>query len=163
MSWAEYEPPTTRVPLSNKQSGIVRGLNLDDMTILVTNHLEPISRAVALYAQSKNDVYSQDHLFQFITLVVQQFPGLVTEIIALAADEPSLRDKKIAAGDQIAALDAIGRLTLEGAGGLGNLSATLLNLAKGALSEYPTMRESLQGMMPAEQKSRSSIGGVGKK
>jgi hypothetical protein len=140
MSWADYQPPTAEVPLGGGAKGRVRGLNVDDLSSLVTNHLESISKAVALYAASKKDVYSTKNLHAFIIQTASQFPGLVSEVISLAADEPSLKGKKIALGVQIAALNEIARLTLEELGGLGNLSLVLVNLAKGALSEYPNLR-----------------------
>lgn len=156
MSWADYQPPTAEVPLGSGATGRVRGLNVDDLSSLITNHLEAISKAVALYAASKRDVYTSANLHAFVIQTASQFPGLVSEVISLAADEPSLKGKKIALGVQIAALNEIAKLTLEELGGLGNLSLVLANLAKGALSEYPTLRE------PAKTTERSpdSIGGA---
>lgn len=158
MSWADYQPPTAEVPLGGGATGRVRGLNVDDLAVLVTNHLPAISKAVALYAASKKDVYSTANLHAFVIQTASQFPGLVSEVISLAADEPSVAKKKIALGVQVAALNEIAKLTLEELGGLGNLSLVLANLAKGALSEYPSLRE------PANMTewSPGSIGGAGK-
>lgn len=158
MSWADYQPPTAEVPLGGGKTGRVRGLNVDDLSTLITNHLEQISKAVALYTASKKDVYTKANLHAFVIQTASQFPGLVSEVISLAADEPSLNGKKIALGVQLAALNEIARLTLEEIGGLGNLSLVLGNLAKGALSEYPNLRE------PATSTAQSpnSIGGAEK-
>lgn len=140
MSWADYQPPTAEVPLGGGATGTVRGLNVDDLSILIANHLEPISHAVALYAKSQKDVYSKANLHAFVISTASQFPGLISEVISLAADEPALKTRKIAMGVQIAALNEIVRLTLEELGGLGNLSLVLANLAKGVLREYPNLR-----------------------
>jgi hypothetical protein len=70
----------------------------------------------------------------------------------MCADEPSLKGKKMGLGIQISALSAIVKLTLEEAGGLGNLSATLAALVKGALQNAS---EQLQKPI----QSRGSIGG----
>lgn len=158
MSWTDYQPPFAEVPLGGGATGRVRGLNVDDLTSLITNHLPAISKAVALYAASKKDVYSTANLHAFVIQTASEFPGLVSEVISLAADEPSLKGKKIALGVQIAALNEIAKLTLEELGGLGNLSLVLANLAKGALSGYPNLRE------PANTTERSlgSIGGAEK-
>lgn len=159
MSWTDYRAPTAEIPLGNGATGEVRGLNADDLAILVANHLEPISKATALYAAQKRDQFSTANLHAFVIQTASSFPGLVSEVISLAADEPSLKGRKIALGVQIAALNEIVRLTLEEAGGLGNLSLVLGNLAKGVLSEYkvPGPAE-LSAMM-----SGSSIGGSEKK
>lgn len=159
MSWADYQPPTATVPLGGDATGQVRGLNVDDLSILITNHLPAISKALALYAASKKDVYSTANLQAFIIQTVSQFPGLVSEVISLAADEASLKGKKIALGVQIAAMNEIAKLTLEELGGLGNLSLVLANLAKGALSEYPSLREPA---MTITERSADSIGGAEK-
>lgn len=158
MSWADYQPPTAEVPLGGGAKGRVRGLNVDDLSTLLSTHLEPIAQATALYAASKKDVYTTANLHAFVISVARQFPTLVSEVISLAADEPSLREKKIAMGVQIAAMNEIVRLTLEELGGLGNLSLVVANLAKGALSEYP-MRGPAQG---SETTSPASIGDAGK-
>jgi hypothetical protein len=135
MSWTDYEAPTADIPLGNGKTGKVRGLNADDLAILLTNHLEPISKAAALYAAAKKDVYTKANLHSFVISCAKEFPDLMSEVISLAADEPSLRTKKIALGVQMTALQEILRLTVEEAGGLGNLSLVLGNLAKGVLSE----------------------------
>lgn len=133
MSWTDYEAPTAEIPLGNNKTGKVRGLNVDDLSILVTHHLQPISQAVALYAQSRQEVFTKASLHGFIVKVAADFPGLLSEVISLAADEPTLKGKKLAMGVQIAAMNEIARLTLEEVGGLGNLSLVLGNLVKGAL------------------------------
>lgn len=139
MSWTDYEAPSVEIPLGNDKTGKVRGLNVDDLAILITNHLQPISEALALYSASRKDIYSSRNLHSFVISTASQFPVLISEVISLAADEPSLRGKKLAMGVQVAALDAILKLTLDEVGGLGNLSLVLANLAKGVLSEYPQM------------------------
>lgn len=153
MSWTDYAPPTAEIPLGGGKTGTVRGLNVDDLSILLTHHLDPISKAVALYAASKKDVFTTKNLHSFVIATASQFPTLISEVISLAADEPTLKDRKIAMGVQIAALQEIVRLTLEELGGLGNLSLVVANLARGVLSEYPTLRPAHEGAP-----SKGSIG-----
>lgn len=154
MSWTDYKAPTAQIPLGNGTTGEVRGLNADDLAVLITNHLEPISKAVALYAAQKRDQFSTANLHAFVIQTASEFPGLVSEVISLAADEPAVREKKIALGVQIAALNEILKLTLEEVGGLGNLTLVLANLAKGALSGY-------QVPGPANQGAEASQDGIG--
>lgn len=154
MSWTDYKAPTAEIPLGNGATGAVRGLNADDLAILITNHLEPISKAVALYAAQKRDQFSTANLHAFVIQTASEFPGLVSEVISLAADEPSIRGKKIALGVQIAALNEIVKLTLVELGGLGNLTLVLANLAKGALSGY-------QVPGPVGESATTSQGSIG--
>lgn len=158
MSWADYRPPTAEIPLGGGMTGTVRGLNMDDLSVLISNHLEPIAEATALYAKSKKDVYTSKNLHAFAISVAKEFPGLVSEVISLGADEPSLKSRPIAFGVQMSALNEIIRLTLDEMGGLGNLSLVIANLAKGVLGEYPTMR----GPAQSETPSPASIGAVEK-
>lgn len=155
MSWTDYKPPVAEIPLGNGKTGEVRGLNADDLAILITNHLDPISKALALYAAQKRDNFSTANLHAFVIQTASEFPSLISEVISLAADEPAVRNVKLALGVQIAALNEIVRLTLEEMGGLGNLTLVLGNLAKGALSEYPVPG-------PANETSaQTSQGGIG--
>jgi len=154
MSWTDYKAPTAEIPLGGGATGEVRGLNADDLSILLTNHLEAISKAVALYAAQKRSQFSNANLHAFVIETAREFPALISEVISLAADEPTIKDKKIALGVQLSALSEIVRLTLDEVGGLGNLMLVLANLANGALSEYP-----MPG--PAQERkttSRDSIG-----
>ena len=155
MSWTDYAAPTADIPLGGDATGRVRGLNLDDISILVTDHLPAITKAVTLYAASKGDVYTKTNIHAFVIQVASEFPTLLSEVISLAADEPALKGRKIAMGVQIAALTEIVRLTLEELGGLGNLSLVVANLAKGVLSGQEVMRT------PATEVRTSSLGSFG--
>ncbi len=132
---AEYQTPRIEVPLDTSGTKIVslRGLNLDDLADLLQGHLEPISKAVDLYQQSKQDIFTNKNFQGFILGILKDFPGLVTEVISIAADEPEAKKVKLPLGFQTAAIAAVMKLTLEEAGGLGNLFASLAALARGAL------------------------------
>ena len=155
MSWTDYKAPTAEIPLGNGKTGEVRGLNADDLAVLITNHLEPISKAVKLYADSRKDVFTNKTMQQFIIQSASSFPQLVSEVISIAADEPTLKSKKIALGVQVAALNEIVRLTLEEVGGLGNLSLVLASLAKGVLQAAEPAGDKTA---PTATPSPSSIG-----
>ena len=129
---SNYKTPTIDVPLGD-QVVPLRGLDLDDFSALLQTHLEPISKAAELYRASKRDVFSTANLQSFVLTVAKDFPGLVSEVISIAADEPEARRIKTNLGFQMSAIQAIVKLTLEEAGGLGNLVASLAALSKGAL------------------------------
>ena len=133
MALMDHVTPRITVPLLGDNTMSVRGLNLDDFAALLTEHLEPISKAVALYAQHKQSVFSNSNLHGFVLEVAKDFPALVSEVISIAADEPEAKGKKLGVGFQLAAISAIMKLTMEEAGGLGNLFASLAALVQGAL------------------------------
>lgn len=125
MSWTDYKTPTVEIDLGGGKKGELRGLNLEDFGLLVANHLEMLSKAVEQYANSRSDVFTAASLQAFFVTLCQDFPGLATEVISIAADTPELKDKKIALGVQMTALAEIAQLTVKDAGGLGNLLAMI--------------------------------------
>lgn len=148
---ASYQTPRIDVPLGQDQVVSLRGLNLDDFALLLQDHLEPISKAVDLYQQSKQDIYTSKNMQGFILAIVKDFPGLVSEVISIAADEPEAKKVKLGLGFQTSAIAAISKLTLEEAGGLGNLFASLAALARGVLQNASEMSQ-------MQTRSRGSIG-----
>lgn len=133
MAAIDYKTPTTEIPFPNGGSMTVRGLNLDDLSALLQDHLEPISKAVDAYRLHKESAFTNANLMTFILTLAKDFPGLVSEVISIATDEPGARNIKFSLGIQVSALAAVSKLTLEEAGGLGNLFATLATLARGVL------------------------------
>ena len=148
---SEYQTPRIEVPLGADKVVALRGLNLDDFALLLQDHLEPISKAVDLYQQSKQDIYTNKNMQGFILAIVKDFPGLVSEVISIAADEPEAKRVKLGLGFQTSAVAAISKLTLEEAGGLGNLFASLAALARGVLQNASEMSQ-------MQTRSRGSIG-----
>ncbi len=159
MAWTDYRAPTARIPLGGDAYGEVRGLNIEDISMLLTNHLEPLSKAVQLYADSQTDIFTSRSMQQFMVQAVSHFPVLVTEVISLAADTPDLATKKLALGVQLSALNEITRLTLDEVGGLGNLSGVLHNLTAGMHKHAAEQRDKA---VPSSSRSHASIGGSGR-
>lgn len=151
MALMDHKTARIEIPLGDDNSFSVRGLDAEDLGVLITNHLEPISRAVQLYSQHSTAAFTNSNFTQLCGVFVTEFPGLVMEVISIAADEPEAKGVKIGLGPQVSALTAIFKLTVEDAAGLGNLLATLSALTKGALQ---SAREGL----PKQNQSRGSIG-----
>ncbi len=147
---SDYQTARTAVPLNGKDV-MLRGLNLDDFAVLLQTHLEPITKVVEDYQRHKDSVFTQSNLQSFLLGAAQQFPGLVSEVISIAADEPEARSVKLPVGFQMSAISAISKLTLEEAGGLGNLFASLAALGKGVLQNASEMSQK-------QTRSRGSIG-----
>jgi hypothetical protein len=107
----------------------VRGITLDDMTFLVQQHLAPITKAIKLYQESREDIMVSGNLQGFVMTLARDFPNLAAEVISAASDSLDDETRKVAKAlpiaTQIQALSEITRLTLEDAGGLKNLLAEM--------------------------------------
>jgi hypothetical protein len=135
MKLADYVIPREKINLPGKPvDGVkpffeVRGLCLDDMTFLVQRHLGPITRALKLWQEQREDVIRTGNLGQFVMTLAKDFPDLMGEVISAAADEldegATAKARQLPIATQIAALTAISRLSMEDAGGLGNLLAEM--------------------------------------
>lgn len=141
-----YRPPTKALTIKGSADALVlRGLSLEDVTLLINEHLPEIVQAVEAYRDGLGEVYSTRSMDSFLAHLLTGFPSLVSHLIAHAADAP---DEFVAvaaypAGVQLGALAAIAELTLEDAGGLSDPSPALgqaITLVLGALSGRPNSR-----------------------
>lgn len=130
MPLAAHVTPRIVVPLLGGNDVAVRGLNLDDFAALMPSHFEAISKIAALYAEQKQAVFSSKAIGEFIIASANGFPHLISEVISMAADEPDARGVKLGTTLQISVLTAIVKLTIEEAGGLGNLFGQLRALGE---------------------------------
>jgi hypothetical protein len=135
MALKDHVTPRHIVPLLGDNGVAVRGLNLDDFSFLLGEHLEAASKIADLYSKHKNSIFSQKPFQDFILSIAKDFPGLVSEVISVAADEPDTKDIRLGIGLQISVLNAIIKLTMEEAGGLGNLIAQLRAVGAGVLAQ----------------------------
>lgn len=158
MSWTDYKTPVIMIP-TGEPGGIerpVRGLALEDLTQLVVAHLDDMMDLTTLYIQTQKDVLAVTNMTDMIVLAAKQFPGLISEVISIATDTPELRDKKLGVGLQINILSASFKLTVQDAGGLGNLSAMLQDAVKAALAGRGEVSQRLQAIL--SQGSTSDAG-----
>lgn len=132
MGLSNFKMARTEILLPDKTSFSVRGLGLDDFTVLITNNLSAITQAAEAYEVYQRSSAKIASMQGFFMILLKNYPGLMSEVISIAADEPDAKNVKLPIGVQTAALTEIGRLTLADAGGLGNLLAMLPMLLKGA-------------------------------
>jgi hypothetical protein len=142
MGLAQHVTPRIVIPLLEGNTVSLRGLNIDDFSALLVDHLEPVSKIAELYAVHKNSVFSNKAFQGFLIGIAKDFPLIVSEVISMSADEPEARDVKLSTGLQISCLTAIMKLTAEEAGGLGNLFAQLGALGRGV---FATVADELGG------------------
>lgn len=146
-AWTDYKIPTTDIDTGDGEKRPVRGLSLDDMSVLIGNHLDPMMEITALYVQSQKDVLAATNMTDLVMLALRSFPDFVSEVISIVTDTPELRGKRLPAALQMTILSASIKLTVEDAGGLGNLSAMLQNAVRAAVANRGEASRKLQDIL----------------
>jgi hypothetical protein len=157
MTWTDYKIPTVMIDTGDGQERPVRGLSLDDMSQLIVNHLDPMMEITTLYIQSQKDVLAVTNMTDLVMVAVRSFPDFISEVISVVTDTPELRKVRLPAGLQIRVIQASLKLTIEDAGGLGNLLAILQNAVRAAVAGRGEVSQKLQAIL-----SPSSISGAAK-
>lgn len=134
MSWADYKAPSTTVDDGQGTQRPVRGLSLEDLGQLATNHIDGLMRIAELYIASQKDILATKNISDLYVAAAAEFPGMVSEVISLVTDSPELKKVSLGAALQLRILSAAFRITVEDAGGMGNLSATLSAAVKQAVA-----------------------------
>lgn len=129
MGLADYQPARESVAFRGG-SFEVRGLSAEDLGVLLRNHLPDLDNLFELYAEGVDERLAVFGTAQYIIKIVQEAPGLTSNVIALAADRPDLVDKArtLPLPVQVEALKTIIRLTFEEAGGPKNFFESMKNL-----------------------------------
>lgn len=131
MAILDFEVAEKRIE-TRRGTFVVRGMNVEDLTYLTTHYFEDMVKALETHGLSLSETTldNRESLAELFLLLVRDFPGLVAEMISRAAEEPDKLDqiRRIAFPVQLQLLHAITELTIEDAGGLGNLWAALRTL-----------------------------------
>jgi hypothetical protein len=152
-----YVEPKVFVPFGADEDSkglMLRGLNTDDITGLLSDHLGAIANAVDLFRKNGELQGLMNSADRFVISVLKITPGLAAGIIACAADQPDKEDaaRRLSFGFQMRALSEIMRMTLEDAGGVKNLYAALA-VALPGIKLHPSVLASL-----TKTESSSGIG-----
>lgn len=147
MSWTDYKPPVTMIDTGDGQERPVRGLALEDFSQLIVSHLDDLMNLTTLYINSQKDVFAGNNMTEVVMLAVRDFPKMVSEVISMVTDTPELRGVKMPAGLTINIITASLKLTLEDAGGLGNLSAMLQDAVQAAVAGRGEVSRKLQDIL----------------
>lgn len=118
MSLADYKPETLPVQLGREQSMEVQGLSLEHLAVLLREHMPDLDAVFDLFDGVEN--MPQGAGQQLAMTLISQAPGLVANVIALAANQPEHAEKAamLPAPVQIDALMKIGELTFTEVGGV---------------------------------------------
>lgn len=113
----------------------VRGLSFVDISLLINAHRADMEKLWALYNEFAKkegaDTLGDALVMRYGLELLNEAPGILANIIAVAADEPDrVTDiSRLPATVQIDALVAIGRMTIEDFGGVKKMAATLWETA----------------------------------
>lgn len=147
MSWTDYTVPTIMVDPGDGKERPVRGLSLDDMGLLIVNNLDAMMEIATLYISSQKDVFAGNNATDLMMVAAKNFPDFVSEIISMVTDTPELRRTRLPAGVQLTILQGAFKLTVQDAGGMGNLSAMLSNAARAAMANRGDASRKLQDIL----------------
>lgn len=156
-AWTTYEVPTIMVDAGDGVDRPVRGLSLDDMSQLIVTHLDTMMEVTTLYIASQKDVFATGNMTDLVMLVARSFPDFISEVASIVTDTPELRTKKLPIGLQMQIMQAALKLTVEDAGGMGNLSALLQTVVKQAVANSGEASQKLAAIL-----SPSSTSGAAK-
>lgn len=129
MPLSAYQPRSEKVALGKDNDFVVRALTFPAVAALVADRATELAAIVAKYQETRKDITSTKNIGDLVTMVVRDFPNLATEIVSSCivgetVDAPLIdKIKLLPFPVQLDALLKIGRLTVEEAGGLGNLIA----------------------------------------
>lgn len=127
MALTDYVPETRQINLGNVAFE-VRGLNLEDLAILIRTHLPDIEAVLDLIKHSEK--IEAQTVQDMIASMVSQAPGLVANVIALAAGEVNAQQTaaRLPALKQIEALSAVAELTFTEVGSVKKTFELLLGM-----------------------------------
>lgn len=157
MSWTDYKVPTKEIDTGDGQIRPVRGLSLEDLSQLVSAHLDEMMEIAVLYVQTQKDVMAATNMTDLAMMVIRQFPKVVSEVISMVTDTPELKAVRLPAGLQFKIIQAAMDLTIKDAGGLGNLSATLQSAVNATVAGRGEVSQRLKDIL-----SPSSTSGAGR-
>lgn len=147
MTWADYSVPTIMVPDGKGVERPVRGLSLEDLSDLVVTHLDTMMEITTVYIQSQQNALAGTNMTDIAILIAREFPKFASEVISMVTDTPELREARLPVGLQMAIVQAAVKLTVEDAGGLGNLSAMLSNVVRQAAAGRGEVSQKLAAIL----------------
>lgn len=118
MGLKNYKPVRHEIPLQGNDPLSIRGLSLEDISALVQHHLPDIEALFELFERAGS--MEDDAFRQIVVAAVNEAPGFVANVIAMASDEPDAAEnaQELPGPVQVQALLKIGDLTFKDVGGI---------------------------------------------
>lgn len=149
-----YTLPTQEIELPGGDKFTVRGLSLPDIITVVQNYAEPVQSLFAKYTGTSATDLALDDLGAIGTNILNAAPELAAAIISMAADEPGEAGTvgKLPFPVQIEALEAVGKLTFDTAGGPKKVVETVIRVFRGTTDLMVDLRMSKAGSLASGDK-----------
>lgn len=127
MAFEDFVLPTEEVQLPGGSTFAVRGLSLQDITLLISKHGPVMEEFFRRYSANE-----KANPLEVGMGLIAQAPGLVAQIIAIAADEPNKADTvlKFPLVVQQDALEKLSKLTFDANGGPKKFVEAVIRLVK---------------------------------
>ncbi|MFC3724405.1 phage pre-tape measure protein [Neoaquamicrobium sediminum] len=147
MALKGYRLPTLDVELPGGDSFPVRGLSLPDITFLVSRHGDTMRTLFDRY--SGDETIAISDLASVGTSILETAPTLAAEIVAVAADEPDEMETimRLPFPVQVDALEKVGKLTFDTAGGPKKVVETVIRVFRGISDMTADLRTSKAGSL----------------
>lgn len=151
MGLKNYKPRRHEFALGDGQALSVRGLSLEDISMLVQHHLPDLEELFDLFSTIAEQ--TDDQFETVVVNLLQRAPGLAANIIALAADEPDAPKEAamLPAPLQLEILLKVGNFTFEEVGGVKKGMESIAALLK------KTNANKLVTKMPVKARSSALI------
>lgn len=110
----------------------MRGLALDDVAILMRSHLVDLDKLVGIFDSGVRDDLAVASFTQYAIQLAKEAPGLIANLIALACDDGDSVDpyRKLSMPIMLRAVEKIGELTFEEAGGPKKFCESLVGMIR---------------------------------
>lgn len=136
MGIRDYKPETVVVQTGNT-SLTLRGVSLEDISVLMGNHLDDLDAVIAIFGKSVKSDIDVALATQYVVGLIREAPALCSSLIALAdvdnEDDDAEPYRVLGLGHQLKCIEAIGQLTFKEAGGpkklLESLTGLILNVS----------------------------------
>lgn len=135
----------------NEKVLTVRGLSTQDLTIAIRTHKDSLTKA---FQMAEGRLEDDQNLSEFGLELMEQFPGLVAQLIALATDKPDRAGEiqRLPAPIQLRLMLAIYELTVEDTGGLQDFLQQVFVI----LNRIKATTHSLNSLQATETKANTS-------
>lgn len=132
MSLSDYFPAKEVVAFQGGQFE-VRGLTLDDLAILLRDHLTDLDAVISIIGSDIKHETGVALMAQHGVKLIREAPGVAAMAIAIACDEPDAVDnaRKLTMPVQLRALEAIYRLSFDEEDGPKKVLSGLMSLLSG--------------------------------
>lgn len=147
MTWTDYKVPTIDVDTGDGKRRPVRGISLEDLSQLIAGHLDDMMEIAVLYIQSQKDVLAGTNMTDVVMIAIRQFPKVVSEVISMVTDTPEMKNVRLPVGLQMKVLQEATKLTVQDAGGLGNLMATLQSVVDATVESRGEVSQKLKDIL----------------